>query len=283
MTRKNRTIGILFTILLFLVVLYYFIHYIRANRNREGFYDGINDDYVFMMTRHVNSKTTDEYWKESYRNIRKTYPDKKIVIIDDNSNKEFLKNDIELVNTEIIKSEFPGRGELLPYYYFYKNKYSKKAVIIHDSVFFKEFIDFDSIGQEVLPFWHYTHEFDLPDREKELIGYMDNSKELLDFYDDKDKWQMTFGVMSMIQYPFLDKIQKKYNFFKLLDVIKNRTDRMCLERIFGLICHKEYSRLIERSSFFGFPSNWGYTFERYLEDIRDNVNADPVIKVWTGR
>ena len=105
----------------------------------------------------------------------------------------------------------------------------------------------------------------------------------MNFYDNLDKWNLSFGVMSMIQYQFLDRIQKKYNIFKLLDYIKTRTDRMCLERIFGLICHKEYPKLIEQSSYFGVPHNWGYSFESYLNDIRDGVNTDPIIKVWTGR
>ena len=301
MTQNKTFIGILFIALLFSILLYaYLIKY----RFRESFEIAHNksfsvenpkqntedhlvplpsQDFVFIMARHVNNESTDKYWKESYQHIRKSYPGKRIIIVDDNSDPRYLKNNIDLYNTEIIKSEFPGRGELLPYYYFYKNKYAQKAIIIHDSVFIQDYIDFQKINDDVMPFWHSDHENDLPEREREIIGYLDNSKELLEFYDKKEEWNLTFGVMSVIQYQFLDKIQKKYNFFKLLDIIKNRTDRMCLERIFGLICHKEYSKLKDKSSYFGSPNNWGYTFERYLNDIKDGVNRDPIVKVWTGR
>ena len=90
MTRKNKILGILFTILLFLVISYFIIHYVRSNQEGFGIID--QDDYVFIMTRHVNSETTDNYWKECYKNIRNSYPDKSIVIIDDNSNYDYISN-----------------------------------------------------------------------------------------------------------------------------------------------------------------------------------------------
>ena len=42
-----------------------------------------DNDFGFIILRHVNSKQTDYYWKECYRCIRKLYPTQKIVIIDD--------------------------------------------------------------------------------------------------------------------------------------------------------------------------------------------------------
>ena len=68
---------------------------------------------------------------------------KKIVIVDDNSNYEYVKSEFDYKNIEIIQSEFPGRGELLPYYYLLKYKFFKNAVIIHDSVFFHKRIPFE--------------------------------------------------------------------------------------------------------------------------------------------
>ena len=60
------------------------------------------------MTRHVNSVKTNKYWNNSIRCIRRFYPQKKIIIIDDNSNPEFLKAEYEYINLEIIQSEFCG-------------------------------------------------------------------------------------------------------------------------------------------------------------------------------
>jgi hypothetical protein len=48
-----------------------------------------------------------------------------------------------LYKTTIINSEYHGRGELLPYYYYLQNKFVDKAVIIHDSVFINKYIHLD--------------------------------------------------------------------------------------------------------------------------------------------
>ena len=112
--------------------------------------------YGFIITRHVNSEKTNKYWNECLRCIRRFYPFKKIVIIDDNSNQSLVKADFPYKNVEVIQSEYPGRGELLPYYYFYKRHFFENAVIIHDSVFFHKRINFEKlVGTPVLPLWHF--------------------------------------------------------------------------------------------------------------------------------
>ena len=78
------------------------------------------NNYGFIITRHVNSELTNKYWNNCVKCIRRFYPYRKIVIIDDNSNKDFVKSFYNFDNVEIIESKFPGRGELLPYYYFHK-------------------------------------------------------------------------------------------------------------------------------------------------------------------
>ena len=80
-------------------------------------------NYGFIITRHVNSVTTNKYWNQSVKLIRNIYPLRKIVIIDDNSDQEFVKTDFDYQNLTIIQSEFPKRGELLPYYYYLKYKW----------------------------------------------------------------------------------------------------------------------------------------------------------------
>ena len=56
-------------------------------------------DYGFIMTRHVHSETTNKYWNHSVKLLQFFYPDKQIIIIDDNSNKECI-TDIKLINTK---------------------------------------------------------------------------------------------------------------------------------------------------------------------------------------
>ena len=58
---------------------------------------------------------------------------------------------------EIINSEFPGRGELLPYIYFLKYKWFDNAVIIHDSVFFHKTIDFTNINRKAMSLWMFIN------------------------------------------------------------------------------------------------------------------------------
>jgi hypothetical protein len=75
------------------------------------------NSFGFIITRHVNSEQTNKYWNHSVKLLRTFYPYRKIIIIDDNSNQNYVKADFDYKNIQIIQSEFPGRGELLPYYY----------------------------------------------------------------------------------------------------------------------------------------------------------------------
>lgn len=249
------------------------------------------DDLVFMMTRHVNSEVTNKYWIESCGRIRKLWPDVKIVVIDDNSNYDYVTTCAEKENIEIVQSEYPGRGELLPYYYFYKNKYGKKAVIIHDSLFIIKEFNLDIHNVKFIS--TVPHYWDSPEHEIKMIidSNMENSAELINFYNEnKEKWALSFGVMSIITYEFLEILEIKYKFFNLLGVVKNRFDRICLERIFGLICHYEYPELIYDNNII---LNLNYytdinTFDAYINAINmygyDLNNIDrPFIKVFTGR
>ena len=77
-------------------------------------------NFGFIITRHVNSLKTNKYWNHCIKCIRSLYPLRKIVVIDDNSKKEFLSADFQYKNVEIVETEFHGRGELLPFYYLLK-------------------------------------------------------------------------------------------------------------------------------------------------------------------
>ena len=114
--------------------------------------------YGFIITRHVNSEKTNEYWNHCVKLIRSNYPFKKIVIIDDNSNYSFVKAHFEYKNVQIIQSEYPGRGELLPYVYYIRNKWFNNAVIIHDSVFFHKRIPFEGLKMPVFYFWNHIYD-----------------------------------------------------------------------------------------------------------------------------
>jgi len=244
--------------------------------------------FGFIILRHVNSSDSNKYWKECYRCIRVLYDDP-IVIIDDNSDPEFLTSDMDitLVNCKIIQSEFPKRGELLPYYYLYKHSLFQKAVILHDSTFIQRKIDFH-INQPIRFLLHfYPNEYYSGESLLNTVLEEETEErklELCAMYDLYN-WNGCFGVQSIIDLSFLHTLEKKYHFFKLLHFIDSRDSRMCLERFFGFICTLECRYLIKCPSFFG-------ELDEYLESHNMDKNNNyelyenfkpPIYKVFSGR
>lgn len=258
----------------------------------DSFFNNFNkniiniDSYGFIILRHVNSEITNKYWIECYNCIRKYY-NNKIIIIDDNSNYDFISSDIELINCDIVKSDYPKAGEILGYYYFYKFHYFEKAIILHDSTFINKYIDFSIFNDEKIKYlWHFTHDWDNEEEELILLNIF-NNLELKKMYYEKDNWYGCYGLQSIINYNFLSDLVNKYNLFILLKFVNNRSIRMNLERIFSVLCTNEYENLKDNPSIYGIIHHyihWGYTFENYLKDKEDDkLNNYDLIKVWTGR
>ena len=103
----------------------------------------------FIILRHVNSELTNKCWIRSINSIRQYYPENNILIIDDNSDYNFLTEN-NFYKTTIIESEYTKRGELLPFYYYLNNKLFDVAVIIHDSVFINKYIDLNVDKYQIL-------------------------------------------------------------------------------------------------------------------------------------
>jgi hypothetical protein len=256
------------------------------------------NNFGFIITRHVNSEKTNRYWNHSIKLLRFFYPTKKIVIIDDNSDANFLKADFDYSNVEIIQSEFPGRGELLPYYYFIKNKFFENAVIIHDSVFFHKRINFEVLnGTNVLPLWYFDADAENESNSLTLIENLKNKNTIQDklkynvvtkfsFVSDK-RWSGCFGCQSYINHNFLLHIENKYNISSLTQRVQNRADRCCLERIMGCIFCIEYPRTNTSKSIFGnilkYPLTSIYNYDMYDTDLKKGTLKREVVKVWTGR
>jgi hypothetical protein len=227
----------------------------------------------FFLTRHVTSEKTNEYWKNCIRCIRQNYPKNIIIIIDDNSNNDYLNSDdINLEYCMLIKSEFPKRGEMLPYYYFYQTKLFDKAIIIHDSFYLKEKIDVTHIN-DVKFLFHFDNNLEDEEYEKLLLSKLKYSEELLQLYNTPNSWKGCFGVMSLISYEFLKTIVEKYDIFNLLDHIKTRIHRCCLERVFAIVCCNEKKDLIHNISIFG----------HFLQLLYSSVEETRFNKIFTGR
>jgi hypothetical protein len=254
------------------------------------------DTFGFIITRHVNSELTNKYWNHSVKLLRTFYPLTKIVIIDDNSNKNFIKSEYEYKNIVIIESAFPGRGELLPYYYYIKHKFFENAVIIHDSVFFHKKYNFENLkDNQVIPLWYFNQDTENKNNTIRITNGLKNSYNLkkklskteIDFMNNiNKKWYGCFGVQSYINHNFLLKIENKYNISNMIYSIQCKKDRCCLERIMGCIFYIENDNIQSTKSLFGNIMSylkWGYTFSDYMEDFNSNHLPKNVVKVWTGR
>lgn len=238
--------------------------------------------FGFVVVRHVNNATTDEYWKESYRCIRKYY-DNKIIIVDDNSDPNFLTNDLEMIDCEIVQSEYHARGEILGYYYFHKLHPFDRAIILHDGVFFNQKINLENT-ENVRFLWWFKHYWDEDIPSLSLISKFNDCGDIVNKYIHKDEWIGCFGVMSVITWDFLNKIDIRHNFFKvILDNVKTRTERQHIERIFASTCYANDSSLNQGSHLLGNIHDnytWGITYEQYKAGF---YNHFPLVKVWTGR
>ena len=253
------------------------------------------DNYGFIITRHVNSEKTNRYWNHSVKLIRSLYPDKKIVIIDDNSNYQYIKADFDYKNLEIIQSEFPGRGELLPYYYYLKHKFFQNAIIIHDSVFLHSRINFESLnGVNVIPLWFFYSDKENMENTKRISRKLKNNILIVNKISHEfnvlglsmDKWFGCFGVQSYINLKFLENIENKYGITNMISAVTCRKDRCSLERIFGIIFFNECPKLHKTKSLFGDImkyQKWGYTYDEYMDGLKKGTIARSVVKVWTGR
>jgi hypothetical protein len=252
------------------------------------------NSFGFIITRHVNSEKTNKYWNHSVKLLRTYYPYRKIVIIDDNSNQELVQAEYEYNNVEIIQSEFPGRGELLPYYYFIKNKFFDNAVIIHDSVFFHSRFNFELLQNiDVIPLWFFDSDTENVSNTIKISKSLKNSHSLQEKVSDnevvmmpKSKWYGCFGVQSYINHDFLLRMESKYGITNLVNKVVCRKDRCCLERIMGCIFFTENTKILKKKSLFGNIKQyqtWGYNFDQYMESLKKGTIPKRVVKVWTGR
>lgn len=200
-----------------------------------------NIDFGFIIIRYVVDEKTNNFWIECYKSIRKFY-NNKIVIIDDNSNKNFL-TDIKLENTIIVNSEFPKRGEYLPYYYYYHNKYFDRAVVFHDGIIVKNYFNYGNIKgynsyTKLFHFNNHCYKLDL----NYFKSYCENIKEGNDIlkYHNTNIHNLygCFGIMYIIDHDFLVKIQEKYNILNLVNIIDTRLKRQSLERFFATLFRK---------------------------------------------
>lgn len=242
--------------------------------------------YVFVILRHLRTTRDNDLWISSYNSIRKFYTNP-IIIIDDNSSINTVNG--KLVNTEIIYSEYRGAGEILPYYYFLKNKWADRMVFLHDSMFLHRAFKDEELDHDIRFHWHFTNKNDQR-KLNTFLTMMSYSDELYE-YSQQSEWKGCFGVTSIIDLETVSNLDTTYGIFSnLILAIRTRADRELFERIFGIVvCH--YG-LIKNGVFSNFgdiikyPSAFESTQTSYAGASHALSQAgydSAIIKVWRGR
>jgi hypothetical protein len=232
-------------------------------------------DFGFILTRHVNSEQTNLLWLECVQQIRARYPTTPIVILDDNSDYRFIKY-VKIPNCIILQSEYPKRGELLPYFYLLKYRWFRKAVILHDSVFVQHPLSLvDNVA-----LWHFTDNYEDFNEEQKMLGMLTNAEPLLEAHRT-NQFKGMFGVMSVVTLDFLDKLEERYTFTNWIHYVCSRKHRMCLERAMGVLFSVENPAPSMMGNIFDYCS-WGVSYAQYSK-ARASFQRYPLVKVWSGR
>jgi len=281
--------NILYIIILFLIItlqLYYYNNYIITE-----LFENTNDPSIgFIITRHVNTEDINKVWIMCVQQIRKSYPTTKIVIIDDDSNYEFIKipSTDFLNNCIVIQSEYKKCGELLPYIYYAKNNWFEKAIYIHDSFMINSIVPTTNIKN--VKFLFYFESTNIYDERPYIISfckYLNYGDELIELFNNTSMWSGSFGVMSCITHSYCKHLYEKYNLEVLTKHVNQRIHRMAMERIFALICFHDKQILYEDSiSIYGdyiqLPTNQ-YTYDKYLNDLGQNKVLTNPVKLFFSR
>jgi hypothetical protein len=229
----------------------------------------------FIILRHVQDEHTDKYWQLCYDCIRQFYPENPIMIVDDNSDNKYITKGKLLYNTYLVQSEYPARGELLPYIYYLRYKFCDSACIVHDSVFFQKRFDLTVYKFKFL--WEFDHHSDQIEDETVMIQLFQNDS-LYEFYTNKSLWKGCFGAMSIVTHDFLTEVNNKFNLTLLTDVILSRYNRCSFERVIACL----FQFFHQKETLLGNINRYVY-FGSVRYDNRHNYTHLPLLKVWTGR
>jgi len=262
-------------------------------------------DTCFIILRHVRNPIHKDLWKECLRCIRSLYKDELVLIIDDNSDQTLIENlDKEyewmMHNVKIVPSTFIGAGEILPFYYFHKLRPANNAIILQDSMFIQKPFDINLINnlENIKFLWHFHFscqpKFSDPNMnfvhmQTTMLNKLDYSNELISLFTSC-KWVGCFGSSCIININFLDLLDKKYNFLKLVHHINNRDARQILERtisimvLYELRTNQNIMSNIGNISIFGdIWFNHPHKFQFTFDDYKKNKLNIPLIKCWNSR
>ena len=242
--------------------------------------------YVFVILRHLRTTRDNDLWITSYNKIRQFYTNK-IVIIDDNSSINTVNG--KLVNTEIIMSEWNGAGEVLPYYYFLKNKWADRMIFLHDSMFMHRPFSNTELDGAVKFHWSFMNK-DLGGKFPTYLSLLKNHEELLECAKGLE-WKGCFGGASIIDLEIVQQLEETYAIFSTLaSVIRTRKEREMFERILGIALYQGHMVDDATCSNFGEITKYPGAFESDHNNYETAAHRlsqarydTAIIKVWRGR
>lgn len=247
-----------------------------------------SNSLCFFVTRCIRNETHSKYWRECVLCIRRFYSNPIFIIDDDSSfpNIDIENDEKEFENVKIIRSEFKGAGEILPYYYAWKIRPAQNIVILHDSMFLQDKIPIINLKMQF--FWHFDeylyNGYNLLELIKLLpIHFQDKIKNV---YNNPKLWTGCFGVAGIATMDFIDLLFEKYELQKILSFVQSRDKRETLERLIAIIAYIEEPNLIQNPSIFGNIKNhvlaWGLNYDLYKKGSKQ-FQFLKLIKIWSGR
>jgi len=254
-------------------------------------------EFGFIMTRCVRTSTHNELWRENYRCLRRHFPTAPILIIDDYSDLTLVDQNFAMTDAAILYSDLPpGKGEILPYYYFYHRRPFRKAVMLNDGMLLQRREPLRSAIQETSDFKYLWHFDGFRENELEEQLYLISALKpevqgrLRDLRVDLRNWTGCFSSASIMTWDFLDRIHRSYGLLNMVPVIQTRAHRMGLERLMGLITAdavglglRSKEALSVFGSILGHRKTGSYNWQNYVQDKAGGSIAEPMIKIWNGR
>lgn len=240
--------------------------------------NNLSKDYTFVILRCVRSEKQSNLWIQCYNSIRKYHPNNKIIIIDNNSYPRYIKK-IDLKNCDLINHTDTKSGEILPFFFFLKYKWSKYMIFFHDSMFLNKPLNANMLKVDKFKlFWHFSSGVhDHKTRIPHLLSYLKDNEVLQQLFLKKKHWFGAFGLSCTISLEFLEFIEKEHEFTNLVYYTKNRDDRKCLERILGLLfSYYDYDAVY--NSYFGNVSTCPGFGRNNIQDHKEPVSEN--VKKW---
>ena len=239
----------------------------------------------FIILRCVWKTEDNILWQTCYQSIRKFYTNP-ILIVDDNCKEGLLDTNFPMIDVQIVQSEkdMIGAAEILPYYFFHLLHPFDIAVVVHDSMFFRCYYDFENYPlTDVVFLWEFGYFPDCPEKETELILQTKKSEDTMKLYLSK-QWSGCNGAASMVTWNFVDQMDSQLGVFSCIPLLrKQRKYRNGFERVYSVLCHQLSEKITHNRSLFGRLFCPTGSYGNSISSVEQYKGSCPIFKVQRGR